>query len=309
MEIPRGRCDIKVALPPGKYLVRKITADGNYTREFSVALGATNQIDEHQLTLTGLPSLALKGGDPAPAVTATTVPAHLIELRLALGVAFDWPANSTGLIVQNADAGGPQFAGRFSAVWGLTHRLNWGIGTAAFAYRFGQRGKVEVVPWGGMTSWGLGYSSIEKTIFTMSLGLGAGVRGWLSPNQSLMLTADGSSSATFSQLRNDSPTTWRVSSALGYSATVKNFATFSLGLSVSENLLWQGHFPGAAGHDSQVAWAIDLGAVQSLGLRPLPLIQLHLARWFSLDLYAGVGYEFAPERWRYSTLAGGTFSF
>jgi hypothetical protein len=54
---------------------------------------------------------------------------------------------------------------------------------------------------------------------------------------------------------------------------------------------------------------VDVGAVQLLGLRRLPLVQIHVTPTFSLELQARVGYELAPERWRYASLLGFTKVF
>lgn len=52
-----------------------------------------------------------------------------------------------------------------------------------------------------------------------------------------------------------------------------------------------------------------LGSVQSLGYRPLPLLQIHLSRRFSLDGYASIGIDLRGGTVRDRYLAGFTWAF
>ena len=61
LEVPRGRKSVTLALPPGRYVVRRQRAGRLYAREVAVSAGRTTRIDEAQLTLVGSGRLAVKG--------------------------------------------------------------------------------------------------------------------------------------------------------------------------------------------------------------------------------------------------------
>ncbi len=55
--------------------------------------------------------------------------------------------------------------------------------------------------------------------------------------------------------------------------------------------------------------ALSIGSVQSLGYRPLPLVQVHLSSRFSLDAYATWTVVLKSGAVRDAYLAGFTWSF
>jgi hypothetical protein len=80
LELPAGPRRVKLAVPPGAYLVRKRVAAGNLIKEIVVAAGATNVIAEEQLTLVGQARLAAKGQAAAGmAPAAASIPASLVH--------------------------------------------------------------------------------------------------------------------------------------------------------------------------------------------------------------------------------------
>lgn len=66
LELPRGRRQMRLALPPGRYLARRDTAADVYAREISVVAGRATRLSEEDLTLVGNERLAIKGDEPAP---------------------------------------------------------------------------------------------------------------------------------------------------------------------------------------------------------------------------------------------------
>jgi hypothetical protein len=64
LELEPGARNIRIAVPPGRYLVRKPAPGGNLVREISVFAGTKNAIDEAQLTLVGTSRLAVKAPMP-----------------------------------------------------------------------------------------------------------------------------------------------------------------------------------------------------------------------------------------------------
>jgi hypothetical protein len=67
LEVPSGQRTLKLALPPGRYLVRREAAGGNLSREIAVYAGRTTVVSEEDLQLSGFPSTLAKNmeeGEP-----------------------------------------------------------------------------------------------------------------------------------------------------------------------------------------------------------------------------------------------------
>ena len=77
LELPAGPRRVKLAVPPGSYLVRRRMAEGNFIREIVVAPGARNEISEAQLTLVGQVGLAAKSSASTVVSTPVAVSAPL----------------------------------------------------------------------------------------------------------------------------------------------------------------------------------------------------------------------------------------
>jgi hypothetical protein len=83
LELPPGPRQVKLAVPPGAYLVRRRLERGNLVRELVVAAGAHSTIAEEQLTLVGHEGLAIKaasGPPPVPRMVVTTPPEVIARL-------------------------------------------------------------------------------------------------------------------------------------------------------------------------------------------------------------------------------------
>ncbi|MBS1151828.1 MAG: peptidase caspase catalytic subunit p20, partial [Myxococcaceae bacterium] len=91
LDLPQGERAVKLAVAPGRYALKRVSADGTFAREFNVESGRTTEISEASLTLIGAQALARKSIDP-PATSA-----H--QLQVGIGtLPFDrW---STGLTFQ-----------------------------------------------------------------------------------------------------------------------------------------------------------------------------------------------------------------
>ncbi len=309
LEMPQGKRTLKLALAPGKYLVRRRVGDTVFAREVVIAAESSTQVREADLELVGSAKLALKGDDFVPRVTATTVRGHIVELRAAAGIASassPYPGFQIGAL--NASQRSFALTGAF--VWGFTDRFSWSIGTGAFAYRFGEPGKLEVVPRGGVDTWGIGGSSLGL-YWLVGLNAGADVRIWAHRQHSIVLTLDAGS--RFGALTPGAPVTppdtWRLRGSAGYTLLVKDVVSLNLGVGFSGNLIYAGHLPRAPFPDFERDLNLSFGSVQSLGLRPLPLVQFHALRWLSIDLYATIGWQIRTRVFQDRYLVGATFSF
>ena len=66
LELPRGKRRMRLAVPPGRYLVRREAGTKVFAREITVAVGEQTRLEEEELTLVGTNQLATKGSAPAP---------------------------------------------------------------------------------------------------------------------------------------------------------------------------------------------------------------------------------------------------
>jgi hypothetical protein len=284
LETPAGPETYRLALPPGRYLVRHVLDGQVYSKELEIRPGDPVRLDEGELAVIADERLALKGS--APEATAGGLlgspRAAWWELRVAGGASTGRPRSFGSVLYDtNADADLERsFASVFSLTYGITDRLSWSLPLPAFAYRLGEYGSFEWIPRAGLVA--LGYSSVEGGIGVVDAGLGA--RVWLTPDLSLL--ANASADLTFDAelgLHASAGTTWRV----------RDGVALSLGA-------------GWAGGDSD---ELVFGAVQTLGYRSLPLIEVFLSPSFSLDGYASWGVDLQTHDVRDRYLAGFTWLF
>jgi hypothetical protein len=307
-ELPRGQRTSRLALAPGRYLVRRVIPRILSTGEVEVPSSGDVVVRERELQPVSTQLLlGSKGVEPQGRllVTSSTAERGVVELRTGLGIQYS-PPLGLGFSGDGAERT-PKLL--LSAVWGITDRLQWAIGTGAFAYRFGQRGKTEWIPWGGLTQLTLGASSVESFLFQYELGLGINSRTWLSDSTSLILGASVHSGGRLSAIRTEHPTTWRGRFDLGIQLTAKQLVTFNLAAGIEGNVLYEGQLPTAEGGSPQLDLSVSIGAIQDLALRPLPLIQLHLSRWLTLDATAGLSIRVRDGALRDRYMAGLTFLF
>lgn len=230
-------------------------------------------------------------GVPAPPASPDALPAGDWELRLALGVGLDSPASNLeleGLIALN---------------YAITDRLVWAVPLPAFSYRWGKAGLAELIARGGLR--GIGYSSIDGVIGTLDAGLTG--RVWLTRSMSLL--AYGSSDWDFQtgprEVGRPSQTdVLTVLGNLGFSWHASDTLTLSLGAGWVGDVRVRDATPETP-IDSEIAF----GSLQSLGYRPLPLVQVHLSPSFSLDAYAVWTLSLNDDPGRQLYLAGFSWVF
>lgn len=294
LELAPGSRRVRLALRPGRYLVRRTGAQGNFTREIAVAAGSEVAVEEAQLTLLGAPGLAAKGsGDRSLFLTGTTLPRRTMALSLSFGLQVGW---SRASLVDNLPAAQRdaevKLAFGASWLWALTDRLTWSLPALAFAYRFGERGGWEVVPDGGL--FGYGYSSLNGII--LQPGGHLGVRRWFGRDLAVAATAGGATQVEGQGGREP----WLFSGSLGVSYTVAETVTFNLSA---------GGYVDLHGQENSHDTGVLLGSAQTLALRTPALLEWHLGHGLALDLDAVVGHSFSLDRWSYSSLLGLSYVF
>jgi hypothetical protein len=236
------------------------------------------------------------------------VPGGHVEYQFALGVShttFDQPGFRPSL----TDS---ELVLPWSITWGVTDRLQWKLPTLAMAYRGGEHGEVEWMPWGGLLGWSIGYSSIEGTMFGGWLGLGFDMRIWLSPRSSLdfgiglttpfsthrhavacedaVCEKEPGKQPAFGLVRNRM--------VIGYSRTIADAVTLGLAAGLSHNVLLDRGSP-----------EVSFGSVLMRGMRHAPLVRVHLSDAVSIDGYASLGYSFGQKTRSESYLLGTTSIF
>jgi hypothetical protein len=316
LEIPKGERSLRLAVAPGRYLLRRRERDRLWARQIALAAGQKLQVDEASLTV-GTGVLAAKHSAPRP-LTLSTLPAGKQEISSWVGVDYV----TSGMRLGGTER---QVAIGMLAPRGLTDRWQWILPGLGFAYRGGEQGGVEWIPWGGIPAFGMGYSSIQGFLLVANPGFGLDLRRWLGPRSSLDFGL-----GTFSRLRwtsNDyprelweegsmqgerperwtPPDTWRVRLSAGYTHTLGDTVTLHLALSLAATPLYEGDFVSLSAHSDKSNLTLSFGSVQSIGLRPLPLLRIHVRDWVALNLNAGVSHNYATRTTQESYSGGVSF--
>jgi len=299
-EAPPSASRLRLAVAPGSYIVRRVDGNRVWAKQVAVAPGATIAVTETELELTGTPAIAVKGIDPLDDPSAPTGGHRILELAAGVvtGPTRTWGTSSIATRdTMNEASLERSFDALFSFSYGLTDRLTWAVPVPALSYRFGTAGVFEVIPRGGLTA--IGYSSIEHFVGTLDGGVA--LRGWLSP--ALSVIASGAVDYEFDTstphyrgvltLHGDAGIAWEpipsVILHLGAGATVPHRV---------EDLM----------QTAPLSTTFTFGAVQQLGYRALPLVQLQLSHALSLDGYASWAVDLNGNlRDRY--LAGFSYAF
>jgi hypothetical protein len=269
------------------------------------------RVDESELSAAD-DRLALKGSAPMsePASAHDSLPASTWELRLALGTTtgrtrtFGTPLYSTAAGAD--DELERELSGVASFTYAITDRLSWSVPVPAFAYRFGTEGAFTTITRAGLTA--IGYSSIDGLIGSVDAGIGT--RAWLTPDFSLLATA----SADWAFGTPDRESVIALQGGLGISWNVVERVDLALGVGWSGGVVVDDVYVRTADGtllplSDDAEGELVLGAVQSLGYRPLPLLQVYVADWLSLDAYASWAIQLDSGDVRDRYLAGFTWAF
>jgi len=328
LETPAGPQQLRLALVPGRYVVRRVVDGRVYSKEVEVRAGETVTLSDVQLELTGSERLSLKDdGDHQPYSDHSTPLRNWWELRLGLGVSSGRGGffGSPLYLGARESANAPlerSFAAVGAITYGITSRLSVAAPVPAFAYRLGNEGSFEVIPRAGLTD--LGYTTWVGGGLYATVDGGLAVRSWLTRDLSFVSNASASSTIGHSE-----PDSWYFSkeggvvrlryrvldaqASAGLVWNIENRVTLALGVG------WSGRIR-LARTDSEPAVddalpqpltssAVVVGAVQAIGYRPLPLLQVHLSRRFSVDGYASWSIDLRNGEVRDRYLGGFTWGF
>jgi Caspase domain len=184
-DAPAGQGAVRVALPPGRYLVRAVLDGHVSTKEIEVRAGETATVSEDQLEASGDGKLGAKGPEVQAPLSIWNPPrgTHWL-LVLDGGVGGD--AVPTANVKSAAGTqSASSFTGGYTLWYRITDRLQWSVPWPAFSYRFGTAGSFEVIPYVGLAAGSF------NTATGPSVGATADVaaRIWTTRSQHLVLRA------------------------------------------------------------------------------------------------------------------------
>ncbi len=301
LEVPPGERRVKLALPPGDYVVRREGTKGLYAREVKIIASQTLTLEEESLELVGSSAFATKRFEKPLAAASTSLPRGSKELQMALGVSHASAPSGLNLTPNSG------LDTAFSINYGITDRLEVSLLNPSLAYRFGERGGLELLPWAGMVKWGFGFNNVESSAFSMTLAAGLQARKWLSFDKAFNFGVDVHSSGLWSRLRTQQLDNLSGQLSAGYSQTVAEMVTFNIGTGFSVPLVTSSQVRDIPGHQDS-HW-LSFGSVQTNAFRSLPLVQIHLREAVSLDAHANIAVNLTDGQVLETYMAGATFNY
>jgi hypothetical protein len=165
---------------------------------------------------------------------------------------------------------------------------------------------------------GLGSTDDAGTIVSGLVGAGGDARRWAGAHTTVnaSVSALGSYEAT-----SRAPTapggaatrhgldTWSVQLSCGMTAFVSDAVSLSLGAAVGHDVFNAGELAPWDRADGRAGLVLGVGSIQRRGLRPLPLVRVHLGDNLTLDGHVAVAYLPATHAVVETYLAGATALF
>lgn len=288
LELHPGERELKVAVPPGRYLVRRRMEGRTFAKEYDVESNRVTHVAEAQLRLTGTERLHVKGNPSRGAGP------HRSQYYLhgAVGafnrLSYSFSETQVGRFAATEpnSLGSIAFTGTSSLGLEVSvpGRLGW---------RFGER--LEWFPWIGAPYYVV---LRPETKAAFAVGIGTGLDLWWSATPSdqvgfnVALNSvrdDGALGFTKDELRG-----WL---ALGYSRQLGPHVRLNLGLGYAQNLLQDGEaFPSA---DAGGKGLLGFGSIATNGALPRPLLEWRTTDTVSLgfDANAYVPLGGSPVGW------------
>jgi hypothetical protein len=318
VESARGRIVLRLALAPGRYLVRRRDAAGISAREVEIPVNGEARIGEQRLELIRPAVLTSKGGVPRIAAAAV-IPPHHWALGFAFGVRHA-RVMDPGLRVSDESG---DLTGILRAIHGLAP--GWqAVLPLAVARAGGRPGSWEWVLWGGLPVLGASHDGRTGAIVNGALGSGLDLRRPLGRNgdldlglsalgtfrwtgQSIDGCQDGTDPCVPPLPSRQPPTTWTVQVTVGYTHRLADVVTFNLAVGAAGNAFNDGGLPTFGLREPSLAPVVAVGSLQRRGLLPQPLIRVDLDEHLALDVYAAFSYEIASRTITETYMAGASW--
>lgn len=280
VELRPGRRELTLALPAGRYLVRKVAPGGVWAREVEVAARAQAFAGEADLVRVAVGRLAAKG-PPRREVLGASLSRSTIEVGVVAGSADDamWAAAFRGGAAIGVTGGG-----QLDARWQITDRLTWRVGTLGFAWRLGRPDGARLLPYGGLLGWRVGTLRRTRGLGAMArVGAGAAVVAPAGP-VAVLASVGAELPVVHDELHPGDPPGLRPDASLGLGVRFGPSVSMNFGVraSVERDAL------------------VRIGSVQEIGLTTLPLLRIQASTSWSLDLDASIdghGLNDPNDRW------------
>jgi hypothetical protein len=273
---------LRLAVPPGRYLVRSVAGGHVLTKEVEVHAGQTLVVSEGELEAAGDGKLANKGTHAPLDIWGPRGRKRWL-LRMSAGVGGDAStATIVGQVPTTVTA--TSFSVDATLWYRITERLSWSVPWPALSYRFGERGTFEVMPYVGLglSGWsstngveGGARAEVAMRIWTtrsqfVSLRGGLGAPPYHDPDSPLGHVGFGHQLDPFA--------------SVGYAWTIKGLVT--LGADVAMD--WDYWLPldGPASWQYQAEW-LRLGT--TVNVRMARDVSLELRTAWSTSLHGGLG--------------------
>jgi hypothetical protein len=265
LEIPPGQRTATLALPPGRYVVRRRARGETFAAEVELVSGRPVSLHEESLTLVGSPQLASKGTS-APAMLATTLPAGRWEVGLDVG-------RLKPHFLSYGSSGGTSLTVPVipSVVVGLGDHWQLSFVLPQVAFRLGNPGGTELVASGGV----MGAGNKDDSSWTVAPGAGVAVRQAVGTTQALLASfSTGAPISLGGEEGLDAEGSWEFDAAVGWSWTLGR-------VTVSPAVRFGGKQEPS--DDGPLPRAVILGSGLNIAGRDWPLLRLQLARDWALD--------------------------
>jgi hypothetical protein len=216
--------------------------------------------------------------------------------------------------------GGPGAVGILRASYGVGG--GWQLmAPLAVAYGAGDRFAWDWVTWGGVPTLGLGRTDAAGTVVSGLVGAGFDLRRRIGASASFNASAAALGGYNWTSRSPDATAppgsapprrsldTWSAQITGGFTRFVSDAVSLSLGASVSANVLQNGDVAPFDGNDPRAGLVVGVGSIQRRGLRPLPLVRVHLGERLTLDGHVAVAWVPATDSVVETYLAGATGLF
>ena len=296
VEIPKGKRIATLAVPSGRYLVRKIVRNAHFGKEIVVKPDDVQRVHEDELVRLEGHWRATRGLKPVRPEIRTVLPSGTKLLRFAFGA-------EEQLLGGPGGTGSKRFAYDVGFDVGFSDRLTWHFPLPAFSLQVDTHDRNDWVVFGGWdgvetldaTPTAVSGNQVvydtTKNGLTLGLVAGAAFRRWLPPGKSdsdyrswlLSLRVVGNL-----MVRGAKPSlghTVVARATTGYSLTFRDKITLNFGVGYTHALLAAGLYPGSLGPELRAGFLM-FGGVAERGLLPLPLMQFHLGRVVTLNFNA-----------------------
>jgi hypothetical protein len=322
LESARGRTVLRLAVTPGRYLVRRRDPSGIWAREVEVAADSQARLREDQLELVRPSELVAK--DAVPRIdTAPVVPPGHLALAFNFGVRHA-RVMDPGLRVTN-QAG--DIAGILRAAYGFAS--DWhAVLPLALAHAGRWDDDWQWVIWGGVPVLGAARGGDAGTVVSGAVGAGfdfqraigragdltwglslLGAFSWRQhPLQTTIVDCIPNVPCPQPEQSWFPPETWTAQLTAGYTHRLAN-VTLNLAVAVAGNVAVSGDWPTVGWRDPSFDPLVAVGALQRPGLLPQPLIRVDVSETMALDVYAAVAYQPATRAITESYLGGASWAW